>query len=45
MSFSGFGGIGGAGRLLEESDGIERTRGASMRSGGGGGFCLGWRWI
>jgi hypothetical protein len=38
MSFSGFGGMGGAGRLVSASDGIERTRGASSRSGGGGGF-------
>lgn len=39
MSFSGFGGMGGAGRLVEEWEGMERTRGASRRSGGGGGFC------
>jgi len=38
MSFSGFGGIGGAGRLVDEEEGMDRTRGASMRSGGGGGF-------
>lgn len=38
-SFSGFGGIGGAGTLV--GDGIDSTRGSSMRSGGGGGFCAG----
>lgn len=40
MSFSGFGGTGGGGRLVDASVGIGRVRGASMRSGGGGGF--GW---
>jgi len=38
MSFSGLGGTGGAGRLVEEAEGMERVRGASMRSGIG---CLG----
>ena len=38
MSFSGFGGIGGAGRLVNASEGIGSVRGPSMRSGGGGGF-------
>ncbi len=30
--------MGGAGRLLDSAEGMERTRGASRRSGGGGGF-------
>jgi len=42
MSFSGFGGIGGAGKLVEAWEGIARTRGVSRRSGGGGGLCCGW---
>ena len=41
MSFSGFGGTGGAGRLVEDSEGIARVRGPSMRSGGGGSFTCG----
>jgi hypothetical protein len=41
MSFSGFGGMGGAGRLVDASEGIDSTRGASRRSGGGGGFAWG----
>ena len=39
MSFSGFGGIGGGGRFVVEVSGMERVRGPSRRSGGGGGFC------
>lgn len=38
ISFSGFGGTGGAGRLIDASVGMGRVRGASIRSGGGGGF-------
>lgn len=41
MSFSGLGGTGGAGRLVEDSDGTSSTSGASRRSGGGGGFGCG----
>jgi hypothetical protein len=41
MSFSGFGGIGGAGRLVEESAGMLSANGASIRSGGGGGLGCG----
>jgi len=44
MSFSGLGGTGGAGRLVEEAEGMERVRGASMRSGidcFGGAACCG----
>lgn len=41
-SFSGLGGIGGAGS--EEEEGIVRVRGSSIRSGGGGGFGFGWTW-
>lgn len=40
MSFSGLGGIGGAGRFVDASVGMGRVRGASIRSGGGG-FCRG----
>ena len=41
MSFSGFGGMGGGGRFVVEASGMERVRGASRRSGIGGGFCCG----
>jgi hypothetical protein len=41
MSFSGFGGIGGAGRLVEEWAGMLRANGASIRSGGGRGLGCG----
>jgi hypothetical protein len=41
MSFSGFGGIGGAGRFVEDSGGMGRVSGPSMRSGGGGGLTCG----
>lgn len=44
MSFSGFGGMGGAGRLVDDSDEMGSVSGASRRSGGGGGltFSCGW---
>jgi hypothetical protein len=38
ISFSGLGGTGGAGRLVEASVGTGSVNGASRRSGGGGGF-------
>lgn len=42
MSFSGFGGTGGAGRLVDASEGMGSVSGPSMRSGGGGGLACGW---
>jgi hypothetical protein len=41
MSFSGFGGIGGTGRLEDDSAGILSVKGASIRSTGGGGLGCG----
>lgn len=41
MSFSGFGGTGGAGRFVDASEGIDRVRGASIRSRGGAGLVRG----
>jgi hypothetical protein len=42
MSFSGFGGMGGAGRFVDASDGMGSVSGPSMRSAGGRGLVCGW---
>lgn len=41
MSFSGLGGMGGAGRFAEEASGMDSVKGASRRSGSGGGLTCG----